>query len=366
MPRTEYRARVRNPTTIEADLCRLWSENLALTTPVEQKFRWLYREAPDAADAVLVLEAVVDGRASIVGTNGMAQRRFRAAGRDVRAAIACDLAVDRAHRSLLPALCLVRATRDDGLARFDLVYGFPNAKAEGVLKRAGFRELGRARRWVRVLRHARYVQGAGSRPDAPALARMAAVVPWLGKAGATIFDRLRATVSAGAARVGTTLRLRSYPGPDERWDRLWLAARDEYDVVGARTAAFLRWRFPPAPHRRFVALEGRGDAGLRGYAVLELDEPTGAVHVRDLFGHRDELGTLVDAVTGHAYRLGGSSLSIRFLGAPAVERLLLQRGFVVREGDRSVVVDLGAALAGDAAIAGDASRWHLFDVDEDA
>ena len=351
---------------MEDDVCRLWRENLNLPTSSEQKFQWLYRDAPDAADIVYVLEAVEDGRTSIVGTNGMAVRRYWVGGREVRAAISCDLAVDRAHRSLLPALCLVRALRDDGAARFDLLYGFPNGKAEGVLKRAGFTELGRARRWAKVLRHARYVDRLSARPDAPALIRLASSFPWATRVGASTVDALRSAVNRATAQVTATHHLQSYDAPDDRWDTLWHATRDEYDVVGARTAAFLRWRFPRSTGTSFVALHRPGDDAVRAYAVLQFDQATAAAHVRDLFGHHADLGELVDGLVPLAYRAGASSLSVRFLGAPLVERLLVDRGFALREGDRSVVIDGGPSLAAHGPMVLDASRWHLFDVDEDA
>ncbi len=142
MPPLTYRARPRSPLDVEADLCRLWRDNLPLATSAEDKFRWLYRDAPDAADTVFVLEAVEADQAHVVGANGMVRRRFWLAGRELRAVVNCDFAVDRAHRSLLPALSLLRMFREDVAARFDLAYGFPNGKAEGVLKRAGFKELG--------------------------------------------------------------------------------------------------------------------------------------------------------------------------------------------------------------------------------
>jgi hypothetical protein len=366
MSHVEYHARMRPPAEVEADLCRLWSENLRLTTRPEEKFRWLYRDAPDVADVVFVLEAVLDGQTRVVGTSGMAIRRFRVAGRDVRAAISCDLAVDRAHRSLLPALCLVRAIREAATARFDLIYGFPNSKAEGVFKRAGFRELGRATRWAKVLRRAYYVQGAGSRTDAPAVARAAAWLPWLGKLGATILDAFRAALAPGTARLVGLYQLRTLPAPDGRWDALWQAARSEYDVVGTRTSEFLRWRFPPSPRTRFVTLQRRGEDRLRAYAIIEFDATSGAAHVRDLFGHREDLRTLIDALVRYAYREGAASVSVRFLGAPEVERLLKRRGFVLRGGDRCIVAEVGPAFADRDAIATDACRWHLFDVDEDA
>jgi hypothetical protein len=349
---------------VERDLCRLWRDNLTLATGPEEKFRWLYRDAPEPADLVFVLEAVADGHATIVGANGTAIRRYWMAGRERRAVISCDLAVDRAHRSLLPALSLVRALRDDARARFDFVYGFPNGKAEALLKRAGFAELGRARRWAKVLRHARYVERLASRPDKSPLSRLAIRFPALAALLATSYDALRAARHRLTTRPAATCRTESYAEPDDRWDALWREARDEYPVVGCRTAAFLRWRFAPAPATRFLALLRPGDGALRAYAVLQFDATTGATHVRDLFGHHAQLGELVDAVIAAAYRAGASSVSVRFLGAPDVERLLVERGFTVRSGDRAVVVDSGVLADGELPVR-DASRWHLFDLDED-
>ena len=365
LSRVRYQAGARHPLAVEGDLCRLWRENLALATSPSAKFQWLYRDAPDAADVVFVLEATADGRASVVGANGTAIRRYWVAGRELRAAISCDLAVDRAHRSLLPALCLVRALRDDSAARFDFVYGFPNGKAEGLLKRAGFLQLGRARRWAKVLRHARYVDRLDPDTDGSVLARLASTFPRVATAGATTYDAVRSALTLVVTQVTASYRVESYPAPDDRWDALWRAARNEYDVVGARSAAFLRWRFPASPDTQFVALQRPGDGTLRAYAVLQFDAATGAAHVRDLFGYHDDLGKLVNALIPLAYRAGASSLSVRFLGAPQVERLLIEHGFALREGDRAVVVDR-ESLAGDEALARDASRWHLFDVDEDA
>ena len=366
MPPFTYRASSRRPVDVEADLCRLWRDNLSLPTSAEDKFNWLYRDAPDAADTVFVLEAVDSDQALVVGANGMVQRRFWVAGRELRAVVSCDFAVDRAHRSLLPALSLLRLFREDVAARFDLAYGFPNGKAEGVLKRAGFKELGRTRRWARVLRHAGYAARLSSRQDVPAVVRIAVSRPWVARAGAAVVDVARAAAgNLAVARGAVKYQVRRHQAPDERWDALWVAARDEYGVVGARTAAFLRWRFALVPGISFVTLQRRGDQELRAYAVVQVDDVTGAAHVRDLFGHHEDLGPLIDALAPFAYRTGASSLSVRYLGAPAVERLFADRGFTLREGSRCVVLDTAPALADGATVA-DASRWHLCDVDEDA
>lgn len=290
---------------------------------------------------------------------------FWLAGRPVRAVVSCDLAVDRQHRALAPALALVRGIRAEVAARFDLLYGFPNAKAEGVLKRAGFREVGRARRWARVLRFSSYVERLNDGPGR--IPRFARSAPRLARLGAAVVDHARGGMSwLERARLSRRYEIRTQRAPDARWNDLWASARQEYDLVGDRTAAYLRWRFANAPDTFFVTIQRRGQTALAAYAALELDRETGAAHVRDLFGHRADLDAMIDALVPAAWRAGAASISVRFLGAPAVERHLAARGFVPREGTRSIVVDQGPAVAEHAAILGDAARWHLFDADEES
>jgi len=98
---------------------------------------------------------------------------------------------------------------------------------------------------------------------------------------------------------------------------------------------------------------------------VEHDDDTGALHIRDLFGHRGALGAMVDAVLAFAWQTGASSVSVRFLGAPAVERQLVARGFSPRGESRCVVVAADAAVPDHGRLE-DTARWHLFDVDEES
>ncbi len=361
-----YRVTHQSALDARLDLLRLWRDNLSPSVPLEARFDWMYRTAPAASSVVLMLEASADKGATVVGTNGVVPRVVRIAGRDLRGGISCDLAVDRDHRALAPALALVRAVRADVGPRFDVVYGFPNAKAEGVLKRTGFHQLGRARRWVKVLRYRRYVAGAASRLEVTGVARWLSQRPALANAVAAVAD----TASALGARL---LRLPQYlvfvtsvvASPPETLDGLWTEARDEYPIIGDRSRAFVSWRFAMTPATRFVTIRRRGASLPDAYAAVEQDHDTGALHIRDLFGHRPALGALVDAVLAFAWRAGASSVSVRFLGAPDVEGHLTARGFTPRGESRCVVVAACDAVPDHAAIE-DAARWHLFDVDEES
>ncbi len=361
-----YAVAHRPPLDARLDLLRLWRDNLSPSVPLDARFDWMYRAAPAASSQVLMLVATTGDGATVVGTNGVVSRVVRIAGRDVRGGISCDLAVDRDHRALAPALALVRAVRADVGPRFDLVYGFPNAKAEGVLKRTGFHQLGRARRWVKVLRYRRYVTGAARRSELTGVAGWLGGRPAVARAAAVVAD----TASAFGGRL---LRLPLYvifatavlASPPETLDGLWTDARDEYPIIGDRSRAYVGWRFAMTPATRFVTIRRRGASMPDAYAAVEQDHDTGALHVRDLFGHRRALGAMVDAVLAFAWQAGASSVSVRFLGAPDVEGHLTARGFTPRGESRCVVAAASDAVPGHAAIE-DAARWHLFDVDEES
>lgn len=112
----------------------------------------------------------VDNPSGPTGVPGPRRRRHRGRlrrhhlrqlwhrGRAHRAALLADLAIDRAHRTVLPALILQHAVKRHVDASYDLSYGFPNAHAVGIHRRIGYHEHGTMPRYVRVLRHARLLE----------------------------------------------------------------------------------------------------------------------------------------------------------------------------------------------------------------
>src|SRR5882672_5513397 len=149
-----------------AVLQRLWADNLAVRGSLDTKLRWFYCDGPHGPGRALVLRA----HDAAVGCAGVSVRTLVHRGAPLRAALFADLAIDRQHRSGVPALALLRSIRDEVARDFDLGYGFPNRKAIAVYRRAGFVELGRMDRYVRVLHSGHYLAAA-----APGL-RVAAAV----------------------------------------------------------------------------------------------------------------------------------------------------------------------------------------------
>ncbi len=342
------------PATVESDLIRLWRSNLPVSGDVRAKLRWSYHDVPEPPERVYMLQ-VRDGDLPprIVGSAGVVVRRFASPAGELRVALGCDLAVERAHRVVLPALRLVRQIRRDTCGEFDLIYNFPNEHARGLYARAGYHDLGTMIRYVKVLRTAPYIAR---------VVKHAAVARAVG----SVADlAIRARLALAIPRAARAFRLEWLDDIDARFDALWEAARAEYALVGWRDAGWLRWRWLANPDGRcrIAALVDDGCA-VRAYAIVRLCD--GVAHVCDLFGMPCDLDSLVALLSASLRDQGAASVSFRFLGGLWVRRLLAAHGFRARRSTRHVYVAAGDALTRMTHVRiADVEAWHLTDYDED-
>lgn len=332
-------------------LKRLWANNLPShdEADLEDKFQWFYRQGPHGEGRAFVIGArelsrageVVDVAPEVVGCAGVGVRNFRRNGLPYRVALFADLAIEKRHRSAMPALALVRSVREEVARTFDLGYGFPNAKAIAVYRRAGYQLLGEMTRYVRVLRTASYLR------------------PYVGedlsRVASAIVDRaLAALTHITAVPTHRAYELRWGPIPSAGIDELWRDSTAYVPFACERTSAFLRWRF----HRqaKFVALHARDSEDIRAYAILRAGAD-GTIHIADLFGRdaRELMKLLVQAGTA----AGAQAIAFRFLGDPRVPRMLASLGFSRRPDTRAVIAAAGCVPVPDVA------QWYLTDLDED-
>lgn len=342
------------PELVEPELLRLWRGNLPVIGDVRAKLRWTYHDVPEHPDRVYLL-VLHDGESAlgVVGSAGLAVRRFASPTGEWRVALGCDLAVERPHRSLAPAMQLVRRVQRDGGAEFDLVYNVPNEHARPLYERAGYHDLGVLTRHVRVLRSAPYLARVMRSPRAA-------------RAAARIVDGiLRARLALGARRAAR-YRFEWIDRIDARFDELWRAASPAYAIVGRRDARWLHWRCiaPPTGGGRIAAVLDRGTGALRAYAIVRLVD--GVAHIADLFGMPDALDALLALAVQAIDDAGATSVSFRYLGSARITRLLARLGFRRRPSTHHVFVHPGDALPARArAAATDVEAWHLTDFDED-
>lgn len=312
-PSREYSIRRGEPKSDRETVLSIWRGQLGYESRLEAKYDWFYLGCPWGVPLVQLLRH--EPSSSWVGVAAVGARRMVQRGRSFRAGVIADFAVAKEHRSLGPAISLQKALLAGAAECFELLYGFPNAKAGPVMKRVGYRKIGEMVRYARVLRHARYLR----RRLPPVLADVAgAIVDFVPRLTRVRARRLRAAFRAAA---------------DPRMDDLWARSDQGAGPIMVRDAASVRWRFdgavgPPTRH----LLVSDADDRLHAWFACQADDQ-GTLHVRDFWSAEAVRAidrSFVEALLDAAYRTGHVSVSVELGGAASKMAGFLEAGFVER------------------------------------
>ena len=337
------------PGVVERDrdaVLDVWSGHLGHDDRMRRKYAWFYLGSPGGPPMLGLLRVVPGGR--VGGAPSAGPRRMLLDGREVRGGLLVDLAVATSHRAFGPALMLQGHFVEHGDERFDMLYGFPNEKAEPVFRRAGHARLGEMVRYVRVLRHARYL----ARHVPAALA---------GTAGMLV-DRARQLALAVRVLAGDALRVEWTDAADSRFDDLWSRSAPREGMSGIHDAAFARWRFDQSPlgTTRYLLLSRPGDDRLLAWFACQ-DGARGSLDVIDFWSEDAAHGIgrrFVDALLLAAWRTGATSVAVEYAAPPTMLAGWTGAGFV----ERTRRPLYGRALAG--ALPAD-GPLHITAADED-
>ncbi len=367
MPEPQYEVETAAPLAARESLIRVW-KNLNVKGDLADKFRWTYEQAPSLPETAFLLKS----KGQVVGSAGFGVRKFRVLGEDRRAAVMADLAVDAEHRTLAPALSLVKTGREFVQKQFDFAYGWPNAKAEGVFARARYKALGRLHRYVRVLRYEAYLDRTGFYTER--LAQLTHLPPpvlsvlttrsvtAVGTRVLSYANRVRHLTRTARVKRAYTFHWTTLT--DERIDRVWQAGRDDYKLISERTSHFLRWRFVNDNVRAAILARRHNDAPC-AYAVVRLER--GDAQIVDIFGVPGTLPSLLALLIS---ALGQDPtvhcVSCTYLGQPWFVDMLLESGFEKRsDKGRSVYLCAGLLPERLAPELETTESWHLTELDED-
>jgi hypothetical protein len=332
-------------------LVGLWSRNLNMRGDLWNKYTWYYRSNPLGPATAFVLESQTG---QIVGCCGLGSRILYVDGAPVPSGLFADFAVDKEHRTVMPALMLQRKLCGHVLDVFRLGYAFPNDAAVGIFARIGFPALGRMSRHVKVLRYGVFLDRRAPK--------------FVASAAGTALDAVTAIGDASGARArARDYRLAWVDDCDARFDRLWEAARRRYRVIGDRSAVFLGWRFVNRLGLRYeiATLQRRESNDIAAYAVVLEREP-GSVLIADFLALSDDyLGALLLHVANALRRRGIHSLVTAFLGNRGVLATLASCGFRLRHESKFVVVGSAPDLPVDKTLLAARDQWYLTEADRD-
>ncbi|MDB4959786.1 MAG: hypothetical protein JWO36_7355 [Myxococcales bacterium] len=357
--KSSYRAVLAEPAAETGALLRLWADNLNMSADPSAALDWQYVDGPMAPGQMFLLRAPMpDGQA--VGCAGITTRELWSDRRPVRAAHLANFAIDREHRTALPALTLQRAVIQHVEATFDAGLGFANRSAFPIYLRVGYHALGPMVRYVRVLRHgdyfSRYLEEHFDNVS-PRLTRHAGTAVDLGRLAIAYARAVAPMIECSLTWLAEV---------DARFDRLWETHQATFGIASRRDAAFLRWRFlrKPEAQYRIAALVDRVSEQLRAYAVVRA-EPCGMAEIADAFGNLAALDGLFARLVPELFHRGHTAIGFRFIGDPRIRALLAVHGFKPREVVRLAVVHASASCHIAPGTFCDPDAWYLTELDAD-
>ncbi|MFT3665109.1 hypothetical protein [Piscinibacter sp.] len=347
-----YRTELADLREHDRELQGLWARNLdgCDTAAAAWKLAHGYLGNP-AGQGLTVL--LFDGDCgAALGAQGLHERRLHLGRKVLRAACMADFVVDVAHRSLGPALMLMKRATEQAGQGFDLVYGLPNRKAAAVCARAGLVKVAQVHRYVKLLQTR---ERFASRLPSPAAS-----------AASVLADGLLTLADQGR-RWGQAWR---WAGVELAWgdgraaafvDAVW-ARRRAGLLLSERSSALLAWRFDGG-RRGGWRLCGVADAAGTpvGWAVWRPegnDAEIGDFFVADPM---NDAAASLTVVAAELRRQGLAGISMEMLAPPAVEAALLAAGMSRR--DDAMPVFARVAPSG---VLPQAGHWYLTRFDNDS
>jgi hypothetical protein len=322
----------------------------------ERRFAKYYENNPLGPPSIFFARDNQSGQ--LVGMTALFPTTLRVAGQLVPAAIGGDFAVDAGHRGFGPALALQRATTSVLSVRdFKCAYGSPNRFSEPIVGRAGYTDVGRLTRFVKLLTARPLVDRYTRRPR---LARLASAA-----AGPVVSVVSRERLYRGSARFSV-----DQPGVfDDRFVNLWQIARDHQGATSERSAELLNWRYektgPAAAsgaYSVFALLEGRDVAG---YIVYRLDDDSRLVYDIVHLPDRSVIDALLSEFILDARHSRAAMIDLGYVGpGNLLSERLRAFGFLQSMGKNGLRVYMeGDAAYGVDLLSGD--NWYFLTGDTD-
>jgi len=302
------------------DIMALWCEGFDNVTIdiAKRKLAWSYTDNPSGEGLAFLLRDVDKGETAGVYCLGF--RDWNSSGSPYKSGIMADYVVGQKHRSLGPALKLLKSIVSVADTSVDFIYGFPNEKALPVFRRAGYQELGRIGRYAKMLRSKRILK---ERAPAPLIPLIAPIIDGF----------IRINLMGRNLLVCKKIKAEWSESFDKRFDKLWDFNRTQCALTSNRSANILKWRFESDAEQndwRIFTIVNEGDE-LLGYIVVKIVEKVAVVgdfYAKNSGKNFQQLFLLFSL---QALNLGCDSISVEFYGLPLVVTHLDMAGFKLRD-----------------------------------
>lgn len=327
-------------------LDKLWREEYP--EYFEERLDWLYHRNP--AGNTITVVAGNDELDRLIGTGSLIVRQVYYRDSVRKTYIAADFFIDPKHRVFGPALKIQRClTAKFDKKDFDFIFAFPNKDARKIFSRIGYKVLGEADQYVRIIRSEYQIKKKVQEKS------FAAWLACFADTALLLADMRMLFWEPRGATFQVIDRANAF------FDILWDVAKKDYAIIGVKNAAYLNWRyddFKGAKYQYFT-MSDRQKRPI-GYILFENQGKTALIKdVCCLKPGRFMLKLLL-AFSRYIRRQGMWSVRTAYFGNSEIERILLRAGFLKLGKKRNCMV-FCEYDAQDQKQLFDKEKWCLFD-----
>lgn len=302
----------------KSTILKLWAEGFATLNGVvaEQKFQDQYLQNPAGMGQCFFIREEATGEA--VGVQSLVPRQFHRGDKKIQAATMADFMVTQAHRSLGPALQLMRNCMESGATDFVFLYGFPNQKAQSIFKRAGLSPLGNITRYVKLLQSRDFLQSKIGEP-------------WFSIASTILDAALYIADSIRYLIFKDKYDWREMTTFDVSFENLWEEQVSSGLLISERSEHLLKWRYPSSDSWKIFAAFARNSTTLLGYLVWKQQGTN--ITISDFLCDASALPALLHSFSWRMRKYKARRISLEFFGPQFIQNALRQAGFEARGQD---------------------------------
>ena len=330
------------------DLLCLWNEVLKYPSP--QRMANMFTENSYGIPAAWLI--FHDASENPVGSVAVFPRSIVSNAQENLLGINCDMLILKKHRTLGPALmvlkALIKGCRELG---YHALFAMPNKKSQPVFKRVGYKKIGTAYRWSKVLKS----------ED-----KILPIIKWMlpRKAVALFMDLVLKFAS-----INPWIKFRyfklwwNFVERDVTLEQVLVPKNPVAENILKKSPDYLKWRYAAVlcqGNPEIFALYCKEQ--LLGYVIYTLDDKEVIVQEFFLQGADSGIHVLLSKFIKKMYRQKHSSISILHYGPEHFEKMLKQHGFIKREG-RDVFINILEPKKNDLAVSLKNFSWFEGDLD---
>lgn len=221
-----------DPLKFKKEIISLWEDNLPGTPP--GRLEWMNN---NPVGATIWYLAIDEAKQIVAGSVSIMPRRLKLRGQIYVAGIVGDFMIKKEYRVFGPTLQLMKtAIKNHSRLGFAFLYTFPNQASEKIVLRAGFREIGLTKRFVKILNPGNIAKKYMN----PTLANM--ISPGL---------HYVLRMLSKETYMKSDLTINEIIEPESLTELTWGGPKDQWLTIGERNSAYIKWRYFQNPLHRF-------------------------------------------------------------------------------------------------------------------